>query len=196
MGSPVASPVLETVQQPTIRQKRQALACYWRAASITAQTLQSHAVMSRDADIGMDAETGNRSTTRPRRYGDVFQIDCVARLGDSAAGTRAGGYAPGNGSSIEFSEQRLALLEGNGRVTIGQAAAFEKPGNTALNAFGHTGHFIIAGRRRRAAKETLQPQRYLDPWETGIAKRLSRTSNSRRRSLHPQKVPWFLKNLL
>jgi len=70
----------------------------------------------------MHTEAGNRGTTRTRGDGDVFQIDRVADLGDRAAGTWPGGYAPGNRSAPEFGEQRLVVPEGIGFVTIGFAA--------------------------------------------------------------------------
>jgi hypothetical protein len=97
----------------------------------------------------MDAEAGNRRTAPSARDGEIFQIDLITDFRDAPAGARSGGYSPRNGSAIEFGEQRLVLLKGIGLLRIdlcAQAAALKEPGNTAVNAIGHAGHFGISGR--------------------------------------------------
>ena len=105
--------------------------------------------MGGDADIGVDAEAGNRRTARAGRDSEIFPFDGVADFRDPPAGTRSCGYPPRDGSAVEFGEQRLIALQGVGLLRIGlgpQAAAFEQPGDAAVNAIGHAGHFGIAGR--------------------------------------------------
>jgi hypothetical protein len=146
VGGSVPPAVLEAIQQPAIRQKRQSLGGHRGAAGVSAQTLESHTVMGGNADVGMNAVAGNCGAARAGGDGDVLQIDRVAHLGDPAASARPGGYEPANRGAIELSEQRLAVSEGIGFVTISlgpQAATFEEFGDFVLNALGQQPILLI-----------------------------------------------------
>jgi hypothetical protein len=105
--------------------------------------------MSRDANVGVHTEARSAGTTWIASDGKISQIDPVPNLPYPVGSARAGGNASGDRSAVEFGEQRLVVMERVGFVPIGlrpQTAAFKEPGDTALNALGHTGHFGIAGR--------------------------------------------------
>jgi len=140
---------LKAIQQPAVGQSRQPLGRHRRAPCVTAEPFQPHPVMSRDTNVGVHTEARNAGTTWTASDGKIFQIDPVTNLRYPVASPRAGGNASGDRSAVEFGEERLVVMERVRFVPIGlrpQTAAFKEPGDTALNALGHPGHFGIAGR--------------------------------------------------
>ena len=89
VGGSVTPAALEAIQQPAVRQYRQALGSQRRTAGMPTKPLQPQAVMSGDADIGVNAEAGNRGTAQPGGDGEILQIDRVAGLCEAPTCTRA-----------------------------------------------------------------------------------------------------------
>jgi len=115
-----------------------------------AQTLQPHAVLAGNADIGVNAEPGYRGATRNGWDDHVFQINRVADLGGPATGAGTAGDAARNRCAVEFRKQWLGMLEVVELIPIGmrlQSASFQVPDNMAMNPLGHSGHLSIARRR-------------------------------------------------
>jgi hypothetical protein len=70
--------------------------------------------MSRDADIGMNAEASDGRTARHRRDGEIFHIEGVADFRDAPAGAWSNGHPAGDRCTVDFGEQRLIVLLGIG----------------------------------------------------------------------------------
>ena len=74
--------------------------------------------MGRNADIGVEAEAGNRRTAPSGRNGDILQIDRITDRRDTLSCAWSGGYSPRDGSAIELGKQRLVLLPRIGLLGI------------------------------------------------------------------------------
>jgi len=112
MRGSVTPAVLEAIEKPAVRQKRQPLRSQRRTAGISCQTLQPHAVSRRNADTGMDAEAGNRRTEDAGGRDGILEIHRVTHSGDTPAGARPRSYVPRDRGTVEFGKQRLVAPNG------------------------------------------------------------------------------------
>jgi hypothetical protein len=156
---PVPPAVLQAIQQSPVGQLLETFGRDWGPGDVTAQSLQPAAIIRWRAHVGVKVHTGAADASRPLRDPHFFSIDPISPSCDSLACAGTRGHALSDGGAVQRREQRLfptKRVNLAGLVTLSEATALEKIGQTPGDAGADGGNLVVVGRGQRSETHSFR----------------------------------------
>ena len=93
--------VLQSIQQPSVRQLLEALGGDRRTRHVAAQALQTTTIVRRHAYIRMQVDAGDARASRPQRKHDILRVDTVSQSLDPLAPAGTRGHTAPHGGAVK-----------------------------------------------------------------------------------------------
>lgn len=128
MRRPVSPGVLEAIEKPPVWQRFQTFHRDRWPGAVSGQTFQPLAVLGRNRDIRVHAETPDAGATQAGQNLQALRVDLIPSAGDAPAGVGSKGCPAGYGGGVEARQPRLIAQERIRlfRIAVGSQAPTEQ----------------------------------------------------------------------